>query len=253
MHVLLVGGGGREHALAWRLSQSPRLQRLSVTQANPGFPEGATLATGDLVAWSRREAVDLVVVGPEAPLAEGLVDRLEAAGIACCGPRQGAARLESSKAFAKAFMDRHGIPTAGWSVHTEAASAHAAITGPCVVKADGLAAGKGVIVAREAAQAHAAVDEIFGGRFGEAGARVLIEELLVGPEVSVIALCDGQRAQPLLPCRDHKRRFDDDAGPNTGGMGAICPVPDLPEGAVEEVQRTVLQAVVDGMAAEGHP
>ena len=253
VHVLVGGGGGREHALAWKIQQSPLVTRLSVSHDNPGFPADAGGVDGDLVRWCRKEAVDLVMVGPEAPLAEGLVDRLQAEGIDACGPSAGAARLESSKAFAKEFMDRHGIPTARWSVHTDAAAAHAAITGPCVIKADGLAAGKGVIVAQEAAEAHAAVDEIFGGRFGEAGAAVLVEELLVGPEVSFIALCDGRRAVPLRPCRDHKRRFEGDAGPNTGGMGAICPVPDLPAGAVEQVLVEVLQPVVDGMAAEGHP
>jgi phosphoribosylamine--glycine ligase len=221
MHVLLVGGGGREHALAWRLLQSPRLTRLSVTDANPGFPAEATPVTGDVPAWAATHGVDLVVVGPEAPLAAGLVDALAARGIPAFGPVAAAARLEASKSFAKAFMDAHGIPTAAWSVHTDAASAHAAVTGPCVVKADGLAAGKGVVVADDAAEAHGAIDETFGGRFGDAGAQVVVEERLTGPEVSVLALCDGERAVPLLPARDHKRRFDGDVGPNTGGMGAI--------------------------------
>jgi len=239
--------------LAWKIRQSPLVTRLSVSHDNPGFPADADAVHGDLVSWCRQEGVGLVMVGPEAPLAEGLVDRLQAQGVDACGPSAAAARLESSKAFAKQFMDRHDIPTAGWSVHTDAPSAHAAITGPCVVKADGLAAGKGVIVAQDPADAHAAIDEIFGGRFGEAGAAVLVEELLVGPEVSFIALCDGRRAVPLRPCRDHKRRFEGDEGPNTGGMGAICPVPDLPAGAVEQVLEEVLQPVVDGMKAEGHP
>jgi phosphoribosylamine--glycine ligase len=253
MHVLLVGGGGREHALAWRVCQSPALSRLSVTHANPGFPAEATIASGDLVTWASEQGVDLVIVGPETPLAEGLVDRLQAHGIPAFGPSQAAAQLEASKAFAKSFMDRHGIPTAGWSVHTDAAEAHAAITGPCVVKADGLAAGKGVIIAHEPEEAHAAVDAIFGGRFGDAGSRVVIEELMTGPECSFLAICDGERALPLLPCRDHKRRFEAGTGPNTGGMGAICPPPDVDPALVERVRREVLQPVVDGMRAEGSP
>lgn len=253
MHVLLVGRGGREHALAWRLLQSSRLTRFSATAANPGFPQDTGEVTGDPVAWAVAHGVDLVVVGPEAPLAAGLVDRLAEAGIPAFGPVAAAAQLEASKSFAKSFMDAHAIPTAAWSVHTDDESAHAAVTGPCVVKADGLAAGKGVVVADDAAQAHAAIDETFGGRFGEAGAQVVIEERLTGPEVSVLALCDGERAVPLLPARDHKRRFDGDAGPNTGGMGAICPPPDLPDGLVEDVRRTVLQPVVDGMKAAGTP
>jgi phosphoribosylamine---glycine ligase len=253
MHVLLVGGGGREHALAWRLAQSASLTRLSVTHANPGFPSDAVPAGGDPLAYAVSHGVDLVVIGPEAPLADGLVDRLAEAGIPAFGPQQAAASLEASKAFAKSFMDRHGIPTAGWSEHTDAAAARAAVTGRCVIKADGLAAGKGVYVCDDAAEARAAIDEIFAGRFGAAGARVVVEERLTGPEVSILALCDGERAVPLLPARDHKRRFDRDEGPNTGGMGAICPPPDLPEGLVDDVLRTVLQPVVDGMRAEGAP
>jgi phosphoribosylamine---glycine ligase len=253
MHVLMVGGGGREHALVWRILQSPLLTRLSVTHANPGFPADATRVDGDVVAWAAEHAVDLVVVGPEGPLADGLVDQLARVGVPAFGPRKAAARLEASKTFAKTFMDQHNIPTAGWSAHTDAASARAAVTGPCVVKADGLAAGKGVIVATTAQEALDAVDDVFSGRFGAAGARVVIEELLVGPEVSVLALCDGVRAVPMLSCRDHKRRFDADGGPNTGGMGAVCPAPGVTEALVEEIRATVLQPVVDGMAAAGSP
>jgi len=253
MHVLLIGSGGREHALAWRLMQSPRLTRLSVTDDNPGFPGEAVRIAGDPVAHAVSEAVDLVVVGPEAPLADGLVDRLAAVGIPAFGPSRAAAQLESSKAFAKAFMDAHDIPTAAWSEHGDAAGAHAAVSGACVVKADGLAAGKGVYVCPDAASAHAALDEVFGGRFGAAGARVVVEELLTGAEVSVLALCDGERAVPLLPARDHKRRFEGDLGPNTGGMGAVCPPPGLGSGLVEQVRREVLQPVVDGMRAAGTP
>jgi len=253
MKVLLVGGGGREHALAWRISQSPLVDQLVVTHTNPGFPSDAVHAVGDVVDIAQTHHVGLVVIGPEAPLAEGWSDRLRAAGYPVFGPSKAAAQLESSKAFAKSFMDRHGIPTAEWSVHTEAASAHAAVSGPCVIKADGLAAGKGVFVTRVEADAHAAIDSIFAGAFGEAGHRVVVEELLEGPEVSVLALCDGRRAVALKPCRDHKRRFDGGGGPNTGGMGAICPPPDVDDALLEQVYETVLQPVVDGMAAEGHP
>ncbi|MCB9778147.1 MAG: phosphoribosylamine--glycine ligase [Alphaproteobacteria bacterium] len=256
MHVLVVGGGGREHALAWKLAQSPRVTEVSTTSDNPGIAAlGGRRCDGDVVAWARDHAVGLVVVGPEAPLADGMVDRLQAAGIPAFGPIGAAAQLEASKTFAKAFMDECGIPTARWSTHEDAAGAHAAVEtfGPCVVKADGLAAGKGVIVADDAAVAHAAVDEVFDGRFGTAGARVVVEERLTGPELSVLALCDGVRAVPLIPARDHKRRFDAGQGPNTGGMGAICPPHDVPEGLVEQVRRDVLQPAVDGMARRGTP
>jgi phosphoribosylamine--glycine ligase len=252
MKVLVIGGGGREHALVWSIAQSPMVERLAVTHRNPGFPPDAEPVTGDPVDWAVSAGVDLVVVGPEAPLADGVADRMRAVGIPVLGPDAAAARLESSKAFAKAFMDRHGIPTAGWSVHDSAASAHAVITGPCVVKADGLAGGKGVIVAQSADEAHAAIDEVFD-RFGAASAQVVIEELLVGPEVSIIALCDGTRAVPLLPCRDHKRRYDADQGPNTGGMGAICPVPGVGAELIAQVHAEVLAPTVAGMAAEGTP
>jgi len=257
VHVLIVGGGGREHALAWRIAQSPLVHSISTTVANPGILAlGGGLCTGDPVAWAGTHGVDLVVVGPEAPLVEGLVDRLDAAGITAFGPSAAAARLEASKRFAKAFMDEVGIPTARWSTHDDASAAHAAVDalgGACVVKADGLAAGKGVVVADTAEDAHRAVDDVLGGRFGAAGARVVVEERLRGPELSVLALCDGQRALPLLPARDHKRRFDGGEGPNTGGMGAICPPADVDADLVDQVRRTVLQPAVDGMAARGTP
>jgi len=252
MHVLLVGAGGRESALAWKLSAEAGL-RLSVSEAHPGFPAGAVVASGDLAAWAAENGVDLVVVGPEAPLAAGLADRCAARGVAVFGPSAAAARLESSKAFCKEFLVRNRIPTARAQVCASAAAAHAAIDGPCVVKADGLAAGKGVVVADDAAAAHAAVDAMFGGAFGAAGAQVVIEDRLAGPEVSVLALCDGRRAVPLLAARDHKRRFEGEAGPNTGGMGAICPVPGLGDAFVEAVRAQVLQPTVDAMAAAGTP
>jgi len=257
MHVLVVGGGGREHALAWKIAQSPLVERVSTTSPNPGMLAlGGELARGDVVAWAGSHGVDLVVVGPEGPLAEGLVDRLQQAGLAAFGPVAAAAQLEASKAFAKTFMDECGIPTARWSVHGDAPSAHDAVDAlgeRCVVKADGLAAGKGVVVATCAAEAHAAVDAAFDGRFGQAGARVVVEECLEGPEVSILALCDGVRALPLLSARDHKRRFDGDQGPNTGGMGAVCPAPGVDAALVEQVRRTVLQPAVDGMARRGSP
>jgi phosphoribosylamine--glycine ligase len=249
MRVLLIGGGGREHALAWRLSSSPALTELLVDSDNAGFPAGARRASGDPVQAAREAGVDLVVIGPEAPLADGLVDRLHAAGVPAFGPTRSAARLESSKAWCKAFLQRHGMPTAGAELVDDLAGAARAIRGPCVVKADGLAAGKGVVVADSADEALAAARGMLAG--GGSGARLLIEERLEGPELSVLALCDGARALPLLACRDHKRRHDGDRGPNTGGMGAICPAADA--ALVEEVRARVLQPAVDAMAAEGAP
>jgi len=253
MKILLIGGGGRESALAWKIAQSPLVDALVVTHDNPGFPPGTVRATGDVLRIAQSHGVGLVVIGPEAPLAEGVSDLLTEAGFAVFAPSKDAAQLESSKEFAKAFMDRHSIPTAKWSCHTKAEDAHQAVDGPCVVKADGLAAGKGVIVADTAAEAHAAIDAMFDGAFGAAGHRVVIEERLTGPEVSILALCDGTRAVPMLPCRDHKRRFDGDGGPNTGGMGAICPPQDVDQALVDSVLQDVLQPTVDGMAREGTP
>jgi len=251
--VLLVGGGGREHALAWRILKSPLVEGLVVSHANPGFPAQVVNIEGDIVSAVVEAGVGLAVIGPETPLAEGLSDRLREAGIPVFAPSMAAAQLETSKRFAKDFMDRHNIPTGAWSAHTDAESAHAAISGPCVVKADGLAAGKGVVVAVDPSEAHSAVDRMFAGAFGDAGHRVIIEELLIGPELSVLAICDGSRAVPMLPCRDHKRRFDSDKGPNTGGMGAVCPPEDDTPELVQAVLEDVLQPTVDGMAAEGTP
>ncbi len=224
-----------------------------VTHTNPGFPDDAVKISGDPVAAAVNHGVTLAVIGPEAPIADGLSDRLRSAGVATFAPSQAAGQLESSKEFAKAFMDRHGIPTGRWSSHTSRESALAAISGPCVVKADGLAAGKGVVVANNAEEARSAVEAMLDGAFGEAGHRVLVEERLEGPELSVLALCDGHRAMPMLPCRDHKRRFEGDQGPNTGGMGAICPPADASAEMVERARAEVLQPVVDGMRAEGTP
>ena len=253
MKVLLVGGGGREHALAWSILKSPLVSGLLVTHANPGFPANSVLIDGDAVAAAVASKVRLAVVGPEGPIAEGLTDKLRAAGIPVFAPSQAAGQLEASKEFAKAFMDRHGIPTGEWTSHTSRDEALAAISGPCVVKADGLAAGKGVVVADSAAEARTAVESMLDGAFGEAGHRVIVEERLTGPELSILAVCDGSIAIPMLPCRDHKRRFTGDLGPNTGGMGAVCPPSDASADLVEEVRATVLQPVVDGMRSEGMP
>jgi phosphoribosylamine--glycine ligase len=237
MDVLVVGGGGREAALAWKLAQSPRVHQVWVTQPGPGFPGCRALPEGDLAAVAKEIGVGLVVVGPEAPLVEGLVDRCQALGVPAFGPVAAAARLEASKGFAKDFMARHGIPTA--------------IHGPCVVKADGLAAGKGVYVCKDEDSAHAAVNRVFDAGIG--GGEVVIEDLLVGEEVSVLALCDGERFVLLPPAQDHKRRFDDDEGPNTGGMGAYAPAPVGTPELLQMAARDVIEPTLRGMAAEGSP
>src|SRR5690349_2429585 len=234
MRVLLVGSGGREHALAWKLSQSPLLDELHAAPGNPGIARHATLhAVGatdleGLTALAGRLAVDLVVVGPEAPLVDGLADRLQDAGVAAFGPTAAAARLEGSKAFAKGVMEAAGVPTAGFTVCDTPAAAQAAIadaSGDVVIKADGLAAGKGVFVCGSVAEAEQAVREcLVERRFGESGMRVLVEQRMQGPEVTVLALCDGERVLPLPPARDFKRALDGDRGPNTGGMGCVSPV-----------------------------
>ncbi len=242
MRVLVVGGGGREHALAWRLGRAGHT--LCFSHPNPGFDRLGTVDVGDPVDVARRHAVDLVVVGPEGPLAEGLVDRLEAAGVVAFGPRKNAAWLESSKVASKRFMERHDLPRAR-SI-TLAPEDTLAWAGPGVVKLDGLAAGKGVWVCADGRAVRAAVEQSFRLR---PDAPVLIEEVLVGPELSVLGLCDGTRVAPLLPARDHKRRYDGDEGPNTGGMGAVAPVPTDTWHACAEI----LQRAVSGMAAEGTP
>jgi len=262
--VLVVGSGGREHALAWKLARSPRLERL---HAAPGSAAMASLATchpgtkandvAGLVALARREAIDLVVVGPEDPLTAGLADRLREVGIATFGPSAEAARLEGSKAFAKAFMQRHGIPTAGHAVFDDVDAAHAhvdAIARPCVVKADGLAAGKGVAMCPSAVLAHAAIDEMMSARrFGEAGRRVVIEEWLQGEEASYFAISDGTRVVRLAAAQDHKRVDDGDAGENTGGMGAYSPAPVVTEAVEKKILERIVHPAIRGMAREGHP
>ncbi|TVQ39782.1 MAG: phosphoribosylamine--glycine ligase, partial [Geminicoccaceae bacterium] len=236
MRVLVVGSGGREHALVWALEASPLVTALFAAPGNPGMTELATLVplgatdVAGLVDWSKANAIDLVVVGPEAPLAAGLVDALEAAGVKAFGPSRAAAQLESSKAFAKAFCARHRIPTAEFAVFDDeaAALAHVEARGaPIVVKADGLAAGKGVVVATTVAEAKAAIGDMFRGALGAAGARVVLEECLLGEEVSLFALADGRHALVLGTAQDHKRIGEGDTGPNTGGMGAYSPAPQL--------------------------
>lgn len=263
MRVLLVGGGGREHALAWKLAQSPRLSRLYAAPGNPGIARVAECvavraeAVGELAALAERERVDLVVVGPEVPLALGLADLLTGRGIPVVGPTRNAAELESSKIFAKSLFARHRIPTARFATFEEAKPARAFardLGGRVVVKADGLAAGKGAIVCADLAEADRALGDLLDRRtLGEAGARVVVEERLEGEEVSVFVLTDGERVCPLAVAQDHKAVFDGDQGPNTGGMGAYSPAPVVTPAIHEKAMAEVLRRTVDGMAAEGRP
>jgi phosphoribosylamine--glycine ligase len=263
MKVLVIGGGGREHALAWKLAASPRLQCVVVAPGNAGTAGEAGVANRPLssvaewVDFARREDIALTVVGPEAPLADGVVDAFRAAGLRIFGPTAAAARLESSKEYAKAFMQRHGIPTAPYAAFEDAAAAHAyvdAVGAPIVVKADGLAAGKGVVVATEVAQAHAAIDRFLVGRsLGNAGARVVIEGFLEGEEASFIVMVDGERAVAMATSQDHKRLCDGDVGPNTGGMGAYSPAPVVTPQLHARVMRDVINPTIAGLAAEGTP
>ena len=262
MNILLVGSGGREHALAWKISRSPLVERLVIAPGNPGMeslgelkPVRADDADG-LAALAREIRADLVVVGPESALEAGLADRLAAAGVPCFGPTRKAARLETSKAFSKAFCERHNIPTAGYGVYETVAEARAALdrfSPPYVIKADGLAAGKGVAISPDRRDAEAEIERMLGGRFGEAGARVVIEEFMDGEEGSLFALCDGTRAVLLGGAQDHKRAFDGDLGPNTGGMGAYSPAPVFDKALVQAAQQTIVEPVLAGMAAEGAP
>ncbi|TPG53572.1 phosphoribosylamine--glycine ligase [Roseomonas nepalensis] len=263
MKVLLVGGGGREHALAWRIAGSPALTALWCAPGNPGIAahaECVAIGAEDvpaLVAFAQEKAVDLVVVGPEAPLTLGLADALRAAGIACFGPDAAAARLEGSKAFTKEVLDAAGAPTAGWARFDDPAAARDYVRAqgaPIVVKADGLAAGKGVVVAATVAEAEAAIADLMESRVhGEAGASVVIEECLIGEEASFFALCDGVRALPLAAAQDHKRVGDGDTGPNTGGMGAYSPPPAFTDALRDEVMARVVDPVLAEMARRGAP
>ena len=263
MKLLVVGGGGREHALAWKLAQSARVGEVLVAPGNAGTAtepqlRNVAVAAEDidgLLGLVADEAVDLVVVGPEAPLAAGLVDRLQEAGVRAFGPSQAAAELEASKAFTKDFLARHNIPTAAYGNFTEVAPALAylaTMSAPFVIKADGLAAGKGVIVTEERTEAEVAVrDMLEGNSFGDAGHRVVIEEFLHGEEASFIALVDGENVLALASSQDHKRVFDGDEGPNTGGMGAYSPAPVLTDALIEKAMQEVMLPTVRGMAAEG--
>jgi len=259
MNVFVIGSGGREHALAWKLAQSPRVEHVFVAPGNGGTDGASRITNAPFNPHSLISAPrpDLVVVGPEAPLAEGIVDALQAAGVRCFGPTRAAARLESSKVFAKEFMARHGIPTGRAAIFTAYEPALAYLRrsdGPVVIKASGLAAGKGVIVPETPAEAEVALRQIMVERqFGAAGDEVLIEERLTGPEVSLLAFCDGRTVAAMPPAQDHKRVFDGDRGPNTGGMGAYAPAPIAPPALVEELVAAVLRPAVEGMAAEGAP
>jgi phosphoribosylamine---glycine ligase len=263
MKILLVGSGGREHALAWKILQSPLVTRLVAAPCNPGIealcecrPVGAADVEA-LCALALEIGADLVVVGPEAALEKGLADRLQALGVPCFGASAKAARLESSKAFTKDFAERHRLPTAAFRTVTDVDSAktffEAHPAAHYVVKADGLAAGKGVVIADTVQEACVAVEDMLGGRFGDAGAQVVVEEFMVGEEASLFALCDGVNWRLFGGAQDHKRAYDGDQGPNTGGMGTYSPAPVLTEAVAEAAARTLIAPTVTGMAAEGAP
>jgi phosphoribosylamine--glycine ligase len=260
MRILVVGSGGREHALAWKLAQSPRVQRVYLAPGNGGTARQRHLrnvsldAQEALIAFARSESIDLTVVGPEAPLAAGIVDAFRAAGLRILGPTRAAAQLEWSKDFAKGFMQRHKIPTAAYRSFTDAQAARAYVRergAPIVVKADGLAAGKGVVVATSVAQAEQAIAAMLGG--GAPGARVVIEDFLEGEEASFIVLCDGRHSLAMATSQDHKRLRDADVGPNTGGMGAYSPAPVVTPAVHARVLREIIDPAIAGMAAEGIP
>ena len=265
MKVLVIGSGGREHALAWKLAAESEVEALWCAPGNDGMDppiQRAEIAATDfdgLVRFVRDQRIDLTVVGPEAPLVAGLADRFEAEGLAVVGPSAAAAQLEGSKVFAKEFMSRHGIPTARFEVHRQEVSALESLSAgrfrfPVVIKADGLAAGKGVVIVPDLAQARLALAEMMEERiFGDAGDRVVLEEFLTGEEVSVIALSDGEHILALPPSQDHKQVFDGDRGPNTGGMGAYSDDRILAPDAMDRILETILLPTIRGMAAEGHP
>ncbi|MDQ6629332.1 MAG: phosphoribosylamine--glycine ligase [Pseudomonadota bacterium] len=262
MKVLVIGGGGREHALAWKLAASPRVETVYVAPGNAGTgaePKVRNLGLNDLgklADFALAEKIALTVVGPEAALAAGAVDIFRAKGLRIFGPTRAAARLESSKAFAKAFMQRHAIPTAGYAVFDDAASAHGHVDAaplPIVVKADGLAAGKGVVVAATRDEAHAAIDAMLGAEKAARGNRVVIEEFLAGEEASFMVVCDGYSVLSLATSQDHKRIGDGDTGPNTGGMGAYSPAPVVTPNVHARVMHEIVVPTVEGMAADGVP
>jgi phosphoribosylamine--glycine ligase len=261
MKILVVGSGGREHALAWKLAQSERIQIVYVAPGNGGTARDPRLVNVDitdpaaLADFVVAEHVGLTVVGPEAPLAAGIVNLFRARGLKVFGPTREAAQLESSKDFAKAFMTRHGIPTAQYQSFSDANEAHAYVAAngaPIVIKADGLAAGKGVVVAMTLEEAHGAVDHMLSdNRFGDAGARIVVEEFLQGEEASFIVMCDGKNVLPLATSQDHKRLKDQDQGPNTGGMGAYSPAPIVTPAMHARVMREIIMPTIQGMARDG--
>jgi phosphoribosylamine--glycine ligase len=262
MNILLVGSGGREHALAWKILQSPLLTRLVCAPGNPGM--AAICETRDIkptevarqVELARELAADLVVIGPEVAIEAGLADALEEAGIPCFGPSAAAGRLESSKAFTKAFCERHHMPTSGYRICEDPQTAKAALVHfepPYVIKADGLAAGKGVVIAPDLAGAYAAIDDAFAGGFGEAGSTVVVEEFLEGEIGSLFALCDGKTSMLFGWAQDHKRAFDGDEGPNTGGMGTYSPAPVFTRDLVDQTRKRLVEPAFKGIAKEGAP
>lgn len=264
MKVLVIGGGGREHALAWKAAQSPRVEKVFVAPGNAGTAceegiENIAIGAEDipaLIEFAQDNGIDQTIVGPEAPLVAGVVDEFRNAGLRCFGPTKGAAQLEGSKAFAKDFLARHKIPTASYAVFTDIEEAQKYLdlrAAPIVVKADGLAAGKGVVVAQTIDEARAAVkDMLADNKFGDAGSRVVIEEFLSGEEASFICMVDGDHILPLATSQDHKARDKGDTGPNTGGMGAYSPAPVVTPEIEERVMREVIRPTVEGMAADGH-
>ena len=265
MQVLIIGSGGREHALAWQVSLSEKVSKVFVAPGNAGTKteanvENIAIAADDydsLLIFAQENDIDLTIVGPEAPLVDGLVDQFEDAGLACFGPSKGAAQLEGSKAFTKDFLARNHIPTAAYGNFTEIDAAKAFVKQqgtPIVIKADGLAAGKGVIIAQNQAEADTAIEGMLAGnRFGEAGHRVVVEEFLQGEEASFIVMVDGKNILPLVTSQDHKARDDGDLGPNTGGMGAYSPAPVVTTEIFEQVMKQVIEPTVKGMAKEGNP
>ncbi|MDB5808513.1 MAG: Phosphoribosylamine--glycine ligase [Betaproteobacteria bacterium] len=263
MKLLVIGSGGREHALAWKLTHSPRVSKVYVAPGNAGTAREDGLENVDitdpaeLIEFAKAEQIALTVVGPEAPLAAGIVDAFQATGLKIFGPTQRAAQLESSKDFAKAFMQRYQIPTAAYQTFNDAAAAHRYVDergAPIVIKADGLAAGKGVVVAMSVKDAHDAIDAmLIGNKMGTAGSRVVIEDFLAGEEASFIVMVDGRNALALATSQDHKRLKDGDAGPNTGGMGAYSPAPVVTPSIHAKVMREVINPVIAGMAQDGTP
>lgn len=262
MKVLVVGSGGREHALCWKIAQRPDTE-VYVAPGNIGMVDVATLVNikvddiAGLVDFAKAEGIDLTVVGPELPLTLGIVDAFQEAGLACFGPNKAAAKLEGSKAFSKELMKKYGIPTAAFDTFTDVDKAKAFVDEigvPCVVKADGLAAGKGVIICMTREEADKAIEDMLTDHaFGDASAMIVIEEYMVGPEVSVLAFADGKSVLPMVSAQDHKRIFDGDKGPNTGGMGAYSPAPVYTEALSAEVNKTIIEPTIAAMAAEGTP